>query len=344
MPYCLSLIQIVDGEISFSEASKITDMEGMFPYDEEEGTIVRTFREFKHFTGVTEIVGARCLPRYGDITFPDTLVSCVTAPDVTRDGGVNLYGMYNYFQLKHIGRNFFGYCRLERTPHIKLPNIEVIEPYAFTASRIKSLDLTGAPIKVLSDGAFWRNGYLNKVTFNEGLEVIGHQCFEIMGGNSLVNDISLIFPNSLKSIGGLAFASARRLINIKLNEGLEIIGSRAFGDYADTGTMTIIGDPSIRYNKVTIPSTVTTIGSIAFGGDLTKLCPKVTFILLPETPPTLSGLITRGTDDEINDFVEMIYVPVQSVGRYKSASIGKVDMKQGLNKESMNTLIIPNIE
>ena len=70
--------------------------------------------------------------------------------------------------------------------------------------------------------------------------------------------ISIIMPKSLKNIGDYAFANCKRLKNITLNEGIEIIGSYAF-------TITETGYYSSVLESVNIPSSVNAIGTCAFG-------------------------------------------------------------------------------
>lgn len=83
-------------------------------------------------------------------------------------------------------------------------------------------------------------------TYNDLIKEIGDGVF--FGCSALK---SIVIPKSIKKIGNNAFANCTRLASITLNEGLEKIGDRAF------------------FNNVTlavkVPSTVTEIGSQAFG-------------------------------------------------------------------------------
>ena len=254
------------------------------------------------------------LPRNSIVTFPDSLVSLVRTEG--SGTGVSLLGMYNYSQLKHIGSNFFERTRFTYTPDIKLPNIETLASFAFNMSYINSLDLRGAPMKVMSSYICDICRQLSEVYLNEGLEVVGYGAFAACNRDS-GKDFKVAFPSTLKTLGALAFGGIHRFTEFKLNEGLETIGYLAFG--ANDNSPTYVS-PKIRYTKVTIPSTVIDIGYMAFGGNIDKLSDPITMIMLPNTPPLLRGLLTQGGDIDIPDFVDTIYVPLASIDAYKTAS------------------------
>ena len=89
-----------------------------------------------------------------------------------------------------------------------------------------------------------------------------------------------------------------KINSIKLNEGLTTI--LAF--YIQTSTY------FASYNKVTIPSTVRTLWVI-FGRHPLQEPNPLTIIMLPTTPPSLGGLLTAGSDEDIPDYIEALYVP-----------------------------------
>ena len=124
-------------------------------------------------------------------------------------------------------------------------NIGESEWYA-AALKTKSIEFEAGIKKIESRFEYYPgySSYLEKIKFNEGLEVIGDKSFI-----NTYNLTTLEIPNSVKTIGEDAFFSSN-LIELILNEGLETIEPDAF--YCSDLT------------TLEIPSTVKTIGSSAF--------------------------------------------------------------------------------
>ena len=121
---------------------------------------------------------------------------------------------------------------------------EEIPRYAFDGcSKIKSITIPST-IKKIDDSSFSYNG-LENIVFNEGLESIGDNAFNVAFCLSYIK-----LPSTLKSIGNSSFRLGS-LKTVVLNQGLEKIGEYAF---ADTSIKTVV-----------IPSSVTEIGTKAFG-------------------------------------------------------------------------------
>ncbi len=121
---------------------------------------------------------------------------------------------------------------------------EEIPRYAFDGcSKTKSITIPST-VKKIDDSAFSYNG-LENIVFNEGLESIGDNAFNVAFCLSYIK-----FPSSLKSIGNSSFRLGS-LKTVVLNQGLEKIGEYAFAE------------TSIK--SVVIPSSVTEIGTKAFG-------------------------------------------------------------------------------
>ncbi len=138
--------------------------------------------------------------------------------------------------LKNIGVNAFAYAGFEK---VTIPaSVETISDYAFYAAR-----------------------GITSLTFEEGskLTSIGEYAFSGEDGASwsglttgLLQSVKL--PASLKTLGTGAFFR-QQFVSIELNEGLEVIGARAFG--ASSTNYSFV-------ETLTIPASVTTIGEYAF--------------------------------------------------------------------------------
>lgn len=83
-------------------------------------------------------------------------------------------------------------------------------------------------------------------TYNDGIKSIGSNVFE--GCTALK---TIVVPKTVETIGDEAFSGCVNLASITLNEGLKTVGYRAFYDTAALA--------------VKVPSTVTSIGTEAFG-------------------------------------------------------------------------------
>lgn len=201
--------------------------------------------------------------------------------------------------------------------------VESIGPYAFcNCESLKSILLPGS-LKSIGEKAFAGNEELYEVTFNygNGNTVIGPECFTNNKKLTLLNfygpgvkeicesafigcHIEMLYiPSSVETIGLGAF-SGNNLTLLELSEGLKTISDYAFeGQYGN------------GLGKLTIPSTVTTIGKKAFFGigiPATVTCNAV-------TPPACG-------EEAFNSNVRWyskLYVPAASVGRYAQAAVWK---------------------
>ena len=112
---------------------------------------------------------------------------------------------------------------------------------------------------------------LKALVLPEGVEWIG------LGAMRCYNLRQINFPASLRHIADKAFEYPNALTRLDLNEGLEVIGSDAF-----VGTE--------RLEALTLPSTLTEIGSSAFEKTAFD-CPSVA---IPEGVKALWGVLDRG--------------------------------------------------
>lgn len=136
-----------------------------------------------------------------------------------------------------------------------------------------SLQVVEIPSTFVDDGSFLQFAScenINTVTFregtgNSGVTTISDSMFQ---GCDLL--ASVVFPKTLKEIKAGAFSGCSRIKGIYLPEGFEKIDERAFYE-TSAFCVDILGDnlsdnafdnPTSKFN---LPSTVTTIGSYAFG-------------------------------------------------------------------------------
>lgn len=131
------------------------------------------------------------------------------------------------------------------------------------------------------------------ITFDGDVTTIGNEAFEQC--RSLT---SITIPNSVTTIGQSTFSNCSKLVSVTIPESLTTIAHHAFYGCANM-------------TSVTIPDSVTSIRDYAFRYcySLTSVYCKVT------TPPSLGESVF---DD--NGVGRKIYVPVESVEAYKSAS------------------------
>ena len=158
------------------------------------------------------------------------------------------------------------------------------------------------------------------------------------------NLTSIVIPNSVTSIGVVAFYGCNRLTSITIPDSVTSIGGQAFEGCDGLTSITIpSGVTSIDYyafrtcnslTSITIPDSVTSIGdyafnmcfsltSVAIGSGVTSIgqtafrqCKSLTSVTVnATTPPTL---VNNYVFDDTNNCP--IYVPSGSVDTYKSTS------------------------
>lgn len=213
--------------------------------------------------------------------------------------------------------------------------LETIGNDAFrNSSGLTSLSIPNT-VKTIGDGAFYRTSSLTSLTFDSGsvLETIGSISFSFSAiksitfpktlktissgacqNNHSLTSITFESGSELKTIGGWAFDGCCIKGDITLPEGLTTIGLYAFASNEDYET------PSNSLTSVTIPSSVTSIGHGTF-----YACHRLkTATIKAVTPPDF--VPGTGSDEWIFHYgplvscdLEHVYVPADSVDRYKSA-------------------------
>ena len=114
-----------------------------------------------------------------------------------------------------------------------------------------------------------------------------------------INNITADMLQGVTSIGAYAFAMFESLESIEIPGSVTSIGGASFINCSNLA-------------NVTIGNGITSIGDVAF-----VQCPKLTSITVLATTPPILG--SEPFDSSVEGFT--IYVPAESVGTYKSASV-----------------------
>ncbi len=241
-------------------------------------------------------------PKTENIVFADAVVkaACVSAFDTNGDGELSYEEAAN---VTSIPSKFFG------------ENIDKVN----TFNELQHF----TNLQVIKDKAFYGISPLSQIIIPESVIHIGSEAF------SLTNIVSIVIPDSVKTIGHDAFYTCWHLDNIVLSKNITSIANFAFGN-TDIQYVTIpegitsIGRGAFkncdRLVEVTIPSSVTAIGEEAFAN-----CEGLkTIYCKPTTPPTLDNIYNKNYTicNEIGLFGQAkryfkIYVPKESVKAYK---------------------------
>ena len=159
----------------------------------------------------------------------------------------------------------FAYCKALKT--IEFPDsLQTIGPYAFSDCTALEEIVLPDSLTSLGGAAFTVNNSLKKVTFGSDLEEISASVFYKCPA---LETVVFAEDGALKTIGASAFADCFALKEIAIPEGVETIGVKAFSmqlstDNNEAGDVIIIVNSLL--NTVSIPSTITTIGTDAFYG------------------------------------------------------------------------------
>jgi Leucine-rich repeat (LRR) protein len=167
---------------------------------------------------------------------------------------------------------------------IELPSgVTEIGQCAFQYTGIEEVDIP-AGVTRLEQYTFSYCKNLKKATLPDGITYIGYSCFsedtELLDVNIPANietideyafynnqkrSTPIVFPSTLKTIGGHAFRNNYRVKSVTFNDGLKTIGSWAFSDCNDI-------------ESITLPETVTTMYDRAF-----QSCDSITQFTFPSS-------------------------------------------------------------
>ena len=214
-----------------------------------------------------------------------------------------------------IGGYAFEYCR--SLTSVTIPDsVTTIGESAFAwCSGLTSVTI-GDSVTTIGDYAFQGCDSLTSVTIGDNVTTIGYGAFYYC--SSLT---SVTIPDSVTTIRELAFCDCYSLTSVTIPDSVTTIGFCVFSGCSSLTSVTIpdsvtaIGDGAFVYcdslTSVTIPDSVTSIGVNAF-----SICSSLTSVYCkPTTPPV--GNYGMFSDNALG---RKIYVPMESVEAYKSAS------------------------
>ena len=190
---------------------------------------------------------------------------------------VNLSDINVPSSLTSVGAYSFDHCCNLDLSDIFNVDLTSIGTYAFSNTATKEADMSSLSLTSIPERAFAECYRMKSFTLPSTVTSIGN--YALMGTTRQISE--LILPEGLLTIGNSALSSGNAIYNISVL-------------------------------AVTIPSTVTSIGSSAF-----QYFPSVKeWRILPTTPPTLSNVnaFTPMRDDAV------IYVPSGSLSAYQSAT------------------------
>ena len=246
-----------DGELDEGEAAAVTDIGSVFKwqYDVNEGpSYIKTFNEFKYFTGLTTI---------GEEAFYGcSSLTSITLPNTFKRIGNNAF--WNCTKLSSIGIpnsvgriDYLAFRGCSSLISLTIPESVYSIGYAIV-SGCNSL----ASIVVDANNPSFSspdncNAIIDKTTgvliagcknsvIPSGTIAIGFGAFEDCGGLT-----SVVMPSSVVKISNSAFKNCNNLETLTLSSSLLTIQESAFNGCK-------------KLSSITIPSTVTTIGSNAF--------------------------------------------------------------------------------
>ncbi|MBO7242648.1 MAG: leucine-rich repeat protein [Alistipes sp.] len=273
-----------DGELSYSEASRVTSIGESFFGDY--AIEVKTFDELQYFVNLTTI-GRLGTVYYGAFSGCSSLTSITIPEGVTSIGDGTFYGCSSLTSITipesvtSIGYDAFSDC--SSLTSITIPEgVVSIENFAF--SGCSSLTSITIPEGVVSIGgnAFAGCSSLTNITIPEGVTSIGYRAFA--GCSSLT---SITIPEGVVSIENYTFSDCSSLTSMTIPESVTAIGSGVFSDCSSLTSITIpegvmsIGERAFEgcssLTSITIPEGVMSIGGRAFSG-----CSSLTSMTIPE--------------------------------------------------------------
>ena len=314
-----------DGEVSYAEAAAATSLSGLFT----NWDTVETFDEIKYFTGITSTSSVFSgLKNLKHITIPDWVTSLGSFQNCTALDTVALP-----LTLSSVPTYCFDGCSALKK--VILPTgITSIPNYCFRGC--SALEELVIPSTVTSFGQYAFSGcsLLTGVELPSFLKTIGNYAFQ----NCKAIE-SMDFPTTLTSIGQYAFSGCTALTSASIGSGVSV-GQYAFSGCSHLvsvvlpETMTSVPNDCFQncnaLTTIVWPQAMTTIGNSAFAGCRFK---DANFILeLPSTVTSIGsnafGYIrhllfpsTTPVNIASNSFVTnytFLYVPANMVEMYQA--------------------------
>ena len=303
---------------------------------------------FQYCTSLTTITIPDSVTEVGNYAFENcSSLTNITIPDSVTSIGHSVFWFCNKLVSASIGdgitaisQNAFGRCTSLTSVSIG-NSVRSIGEEAFDGCSSLANITIPDNVTEIGDGAFGYCTSLTNISIGNGVTLIGSSAFENCA--SLTN---IIIPDSVTSIEEMAFYECVSLTSINIPDSVTSIGGGAFGYCTSLTSVTIsdsvtsIGDVVFAcctsLASINIPDSVTSIGEGAFG-----YCTSLTSITIPDsvtsieqqaffycsslssvyckptTPPTPMKLQSSWFAFDENPLDRKIYVPTDSVKRYK---------------------------
>ena len=283
---------------------------------------------FYHCGRLTEFIIPDSVTTIGEWAFKD----CYSLTSVTIGDSVTTIGKFS-----------FKYC--DSLTSVTIPDsVTTIGYEAFRGCSSLTSVTIGDSVTTIGDCAFENCSSLTSVTIGDSVTTIGYYAFRYC--DSLT---SVTIPDSVTTIGCDAFRGCSSLESITIPDSVTTIVGGAFLDCSSLTNVTIPDSVTsiegsafsgcCSLTSVTIPDSVTTIGICAFDG-----CSSLTSVTIPDsvtsigykafadcssltsvyckatTPPAVTILYNEWHAFDYNASGRKIYVPMESVEAYKSAT------------------------
>lgn len=185
-----------DGEISFKEASKVTNLGGRF-FGDYAGAVV-SFDELKNFTNITLIEN-------------DAFRGCSNLVSITLPCKITSIGNYA----------FYGCTNLK---NITIPDgVTIIGDGAFCdCSNLEEVIMPNS-LKSIKNKSFYCCTNLISINIPNGVTQIGDYAWAVCSGLE-----AIVIPDSVALIGKHAFYACRGLVNATIGDGVSSIQTSAF--------------------------------------------------------------------------------------------------------------------
>ncbi len=211
--------------------------------------------------------GTSNLTSIGTEAFSSTMIKSISIPSTCTDINKNAFTRCSKLQEINVDEENSKYSSEDGILYDK--NKETL--YLYPAAKTGSSYTTPSGLKTINSYAFEKNQRLRDVTINDGVETIGRSAFQGAGVETVT------MPDSVTSIGELAFYDSKSLSEINLSNSLEEIPDYIFYNCSSLSAVEIpasvkkIGSNILSgcesLEKVTIKSPeLTSISSSAFSG------------------------------------------------------------------------------
>ena len=288
------------GRAAFMACYSLQEFSGKFASDDGRCLVIEGVLNSFAPAGITGYTIHDSVTSIGDAAFEycSSLIS-VTIPDsVTTIGEDAFYDCENLTSVTigdsvtSIGDSAFENC--SSLISVTIPDsVTGIGNRAFQWCTSLTSVTIGDSVTTIGEDAFYECSSLRSITIPDSVTTIEAHTF-----HGCSNLTSVTIGDGITAIGGLAFCGCSNLTSVSIGDSVTTIGHSAFWVCSSL-------------TSVTIPDSVTTIEDRAFDG-----CSSLTSIYCkPTTPPTGDSFMFS---DNASD--RMIYVPMESVSEYKSAS------------------------